>query len=73
MFRGRLAGIRRWNAGARALGMPVPLLFRLSGQGDRRLSQLPEGPLYAYALLFDPGPSVPAKPLAAVSIVPAYL
>jgi hypothetical protein len=73
MFRGRLTGMRRWHANARALGMPVPLLLRLLCQGDRRLSQLPEGPLYAYALLFDPGPSVPAKPFAAVSIAPAIL
>ncbi len=72
-IRGRLAGIRRRHAGARALVMPVPLFFRLCRQGDRRLSQLPEGPLYAYALLFDPGPTELAKPFEAVSVAPAFL
>ncbi len=45
----------------------------LGYQGDRRLSQLPEGPLYAYALLFDPGPTELAKPFAAVGVAPAFL
>ncbi len=49
------------------MALPAPLRFRsLSAtfgyQGDRRLSQLPKGPLYAYALLFDPGPTELAKP-----------
>ncbi len=51
----------------------APLRFRSLGatlgmyrRGDRRLSQLPEGPLYAYALLFDPGPTELAKPFEAV-------
>ncbi len=44
------------------MALPAPLRIRslsgtLASQGDHRLSQRPEGlPLYAYALLFDPGP-----------------
>ncbi len=60
------------------MALPAPLRFRslsatLGYQGDRRRSQLPEGPLYAYALLFDPGPTELAKPFAAVGVAPAFL
>ena len=49
------------------MALHAPLRFRslsatLGYQGDRRLSQLPKGPLYAFALLFDPGPTELAKP-----------
>ena len=41
---------------ARALGVPVPLIFRLFYvQGDSRLSQVRVLPLYAHAPVVDPG------------------
>ena len=41
---------------ARALVVPVPLIFRPSGvQGDSRLSQVRELPLCAHAPAYDPG------------------
>ncbi len=60
------------------MALPAPLRFRLLSatlgyQGDRRLSQLPKGPLYTFALLFDPGPTELAKPFEAVGVAPAFL
>ena len=62
------------------MALRAPLRFRSLGatlgmcrQGDRRLSQLPEGPLYAYTLLSDPGPPELAKPFEAVGVAPALL
>ncbi len=62
------------------MALRAPLRFRsqcatlgMCRQGDRRLSQLTEGPLYAYALLFDPGPTELAKPFAAAGVAPAFL
>ena len=48
------------------MALHAPLRFRslsatLGRQGGRRLSQLPKGPLYAFALLFDPGPTELAR------------
>ena len=50
---------------ARALVLPVPLVFRLFRvQGDSRLSQVRELPLYAHAPVYDPGGVPPACHIA---------
>ena len=51
----RFAGSGKLSTTARALGPPVPLLFRRFGQGDTWLSQVPEFPLCRPAPLSDPG------------------
>ena len=51
----RFASSGELSASARALGQPVPLLFRRLGQGDTWLSQVPEFPLWCHAPLSDPG------------------
>lgn len=51
-----LVDARKLPINARALGHPVPLLFRECSQGDTGLSQVPELPLWCHApLSSDPG------------------
>jgi len=60
----RLVHGRKLAINARALGLPVPLLFRQCGQGDRWLSHVPEFPLWRHApLSADPGGVLPGSPL----------